>query len=1214
MDGVHGVDISWLHHSQKDHHAKSAVSSLPNGRERSSSDASEIEENIPTTPQTNGDASPQSRHAAHRPHIHHRQSSEKGIVSAQPPPPSPREPKQQATPTLGRKASWITNISSKFSSSTSSQPASPTAQSQATKPLPSPQREQPNPLGASPSSPKDVKKADTAVQQPPSSPKSGGTSFLSSAFRRLSASGGSVGLGKGAGSGPACQRRVMNVDPYRERCKIQELHPAKLRRVAFSVDVEIAGTARYLDEDTEDNVDMPPSSPGRAPSLTPTTDKQVDSKKQKDKKIKERMEGEALKHPQAVMDKKESSSDPIITNEEVSLDQVAKDLPSSNAVNDETKDPSRKKEKKKRSEEERKQRKERKRQEAVANGTIPVELSRSSSSTGSSSHSRSHSKAQDRPTTDPLRIYRRCCQLRETPILKRITEQLAPPSACDPGSPGTISCLDLSGYWMQLQDIVTLGDYLAVVPVRKLILENCGLTDEALRVILAGLLAAKTPDQARHNKHLAKNSNGHPKEAAEKLGVIEKLSLKNNPVIGKDGWKYIGLFIHMSRSLKAIDLSLIPLPQKLKSPGSPNSHLKPLGTAKDGENVCITLQKALAERLAGPRLEELVMAECGLGSDDIERIVDGVIQSGATRLGLAGNKISDEALHSIARYVETGKCEGLDLGGNDLSSNLNILADALGDQNALYALSLADCNLSMSSLKTLFPALIRLPNFRFIDLSHNRNLFAARPNALGCLRKFLPQMAFLKRIHLADVSMSSEQAIAIAEVLPEMPVLAHLNILENPELTALASAKDEASQEEACALYTSLMAAVRVSDSIICVDIDVPSQDSSEIVKALAKQVVAYCLRNMERGPAAEVYEDAAASIAGPHGGEKYVAVPDILLHLVGHVDGFPENHDDDEPAPDDDYIVGGTGVVKALGIVLGNRADDHRRPSRDVTPTESGTVTPKQSIQGVEVAKGKAKNMSKNLLESARKIRMRLQPALVREQRNDNDGAYSEFFQASLRVSANLFLERLLFLDSTLERMIQRFEDEFPECRLRPLKPSPSVDDTLSESGSLPSSFTNPFNSEGTDETSLTTVDPTEDDEKVVRVPMSRQHSDVSLASRFLTQEEGQMHRFGQQIRRDILRPELQDFAHGTTGTEVEPQHLQKLRQRLEAMDGAEIKDRVALLGSEAVLRELGATAEELLFLEQQDPEGFEKFKEAYIVGQQNQRDNLRGSSETVV
>ena len=61
----------------------------------------------------------------------------------------------------------------------------------------------------------------------------------------------------------------------------------------------------------------------------------------------------------------------------------------------------------------------------------------------------------------------------------------------------------------------------------------------------------------------------------------------------------------------------------------------------------------------------------------------------------------------------------------------------------------------------------------------------------------------------------------------------------------LASASDEASQEEACALYASCMAAVRVSDSIVCIDIDVPTHDSGEMVQALAKQVVAYSLRNM---------------------------------------------------------------------------------------------------------------------------------------------------------------------------------------------------------------------------------------------------------------------------------------------------------------------------------------------------------------------------------
>jgi hypothetical protein len=274
---------------------------------------------------------------------------------------------------------------------------------------------------------------------------------------------------------------------------------------------------------------------------------------------------------------------------------------------------------------------------------------------------------------------------------------------------------------------------------------------------------------------------------------------------------------------------------------------------------------------------------------------------------------------------------------------------------------------------------------------------ALRIELSDIISRYLPKMGILKRIHLTDVSMTPEQAIALAEILPDTPNLAHVNIMENPQLAALANAKDEANQEEACALYASLMAAVRVSKTIICIDIEVPSNDSSEIVKALAKQVVAYCLWNMERGPVAEI-SDAVAAISEPHGGEKEVAVPDVLLHLVGHVEGFHENHDDDEPAPDDDYVIGGTGVVKALGICLRNRGNDSRRPSADRTFSEnnlsdtgSGSGTPRTPVSG-----GKAKDMSKNLLGSARKIRARLQPALLKEQKCGDRNSYRKQFTAA--------------------------------------------------------------------------------------------------------------------------------------------------------------------------------------------------------------------------
>jgi len=233
--------------------------------------------------------------------------------------------------------------------------------------------------------------------------------------------------------------------------------------------------------------------------------------------------------------------------------------------------------------------------------------------------------------------------------------------------------------------------------------------------------------------------------------------------------------------------------------------------------------------------------------------------------------------------------------------------------------------------------------------------------------------------------MTAEQAIALAEILPESPSLAHISMLENPELSALANAQNEMQQEDACALYASLMAAVRVSMTLVAIDIDVPSAESSEVVKALAKQVVAYCLRNMERRLVAEITEAASAN-SEPQGGEKEVVVPDILLHLVGHVDGFHENHDEDEPALDDDYVISGTGVVKALGICLRNKVNDSRRPSTDLLYSEdaSGTDTPQSPV-----SYGKAKVMSVNLLGSARKIRARLQPTLVKEAQVGNHHAY---------------------------------------------------------------------------------------------------------------------------------------------------------------------------------------------------------------------------------
>ncbi|PBP20381.1 cell wall biogenesis protein Mhp1 [Diplocarpon rosae] len=1179
MESVHGVDVSWM---SKHSSAGNTRDTRPHASHSSSFPPHEKK------PSHNGNGHPAEAQPAvpkpiPRPQLARSSSTEKTTT------PNGSHPKSVSpSHSPSRKNSWLSSISSKFSSSpsvsSSTHNASVTPSPQATAGV----AEEPL-VPTGPQSPKNAVlphavKPTGDVPYIPAPPKSTQPNFLQSALRRLSGSGGQLQAPQKAIQNVICERRVLNVDHNRERCHITELDAGKLRRVAFCVDVEIASGPRYMDEKEG-------GEKGKEEA-------------QEKKRAPEKGGAGAFKNPEVLRDGKQADGVVAATGE-----RIGEVLPIAESKGTETTtteaneeapfvDNTRKKEKKKRSEEERKARKEKKRKLAEANGTVPVELVRNASDSSGAAIpvGTGASRTQASPTTDPVRIYRRCCQLRETPILKRITEQLTDAGGRTP-LPGVISKLDLTGYWLQLPDLVTLGDYLAVVPVKELIMENCGLSDEGVRVILAGLLAAKPPDW-ESTKSTTRKWGEVPQG-----GVVERIVFKNNVKIARDGWRYISTFIAMCRTLKSMDLSQVPFPQPIAPLATPPGHTHAHGlhlnltrttsstvsrgsTVSNPETSCV-FGKAIGERLAGKEFELLNLAECGLSTEQLGCLIDGVIKSGLRRLGIAGNHITPEGMQHVVRYVRQGKCEGLDLGGNDLRDQLGVIAMALDENSPLYALSLADCNLTPDSLWSLFPALAKLKNFRFIDLSQNHGLFDAEPSAISLLRRYLPRIPTLKRIHLTDVSMTSEQAIALAEILPESPNLAHVNIMENPGLAALANAKEEANQEEACALYASLMAAVRVSQSIICIDIEVPSADSSDVVKALAKQVVAYCLWNMERGPVAEI-SDAAAAITEPHGGEKEVAVPDVLLHLVGHVEGV-HSHDEDESAPDEDYVIGGTGVVKALGICLRNRVNDCRRASADppLQPAEggSGSATPRAPVEG-----GKAKDMSKNLLGSARKIRARLQPALVKESRGADRQSYM----------------RLLFLDQTLEGMIKRFEDEYPETRLPSSPASPPIPDLIPGPAS-PASSTDLATTGPEADTDAHLPEPSQisdDEDPLIRPMLSRRNSDVSIASRALAQEEGRMHRFGQQFRRDMLKPESGDHQHGAPGLEEQAKHPQLLRAVVEGLGGEEIRSQIVERGDQAVLEQLRDEASVLKYrLIQQDPEAWEQFCESQEAALRNQK-----------
>jgi hypothetical protein len=146
------------------------------------------------------------------------------------------------------------------------------------------------------------------------------------------------------------------------------------------------------------------------------------------------------------------------------------------------------------------------------------------------------------------------------------------------------------------------------------------------------------------------------------------------------------------------------------------------------------------------------------------------------------------------------------------------------------------------------------------------------------------------------------------------------------------------------------------------------------------------------------------------------------------------------------------------------------------------------------------------------------------------------------------------------------------------------------------------------------TTEDPNapSDDEDLAE-KLARHPSDTTLQAHKLNLEEGQMHRFGQNLRRDILRPQTLDHAHGTTGEEIEEAHLTALREKLEALRGDEIRGKIDKMGMEEALKSIGASAEELLSLQRDDPEAFEMFKQSQIHANANAGGRLEETSKLI-
>ena len=135
---------------------------------------------------------------------------------------------------------------------------------------------------------------------------------------------------------------------------------------------------------------------------------------------------------------------------------------------------------------------------------------------------------------------------------------------------------------------------------------------------------------------------------------------------------------------------------------------------------------------------------------------------------------------------------------------------------------------------------------------------------------------------------------------------------------------------------------------------------------------------------------------------------------------------------------------------------------------------------------------------------------------------------------------------------MVERFENEYPECRQEAPKGPKSAKIFHSEANGLLSPTDNGETlSPSTSRTPFDDDDNAEDDDTPFAKSISRRGSEISLKSKNLANEEGQVHRLGQKVHQKIWKNEMNKVANAGGGDQA----LDDLKSKYEAMSGEELK-----------------------------------------------------------
>lgn len=193
--------------------------------------------------------------------------------------------------------------------------------------------------------------------------------------------------------------------------------------------------------------------------------------------------------------------------------------------------------------------------------------------------------------------------------------------------------------------------------------------------------------------------------------------------------------------------------------------------------------------------------------------------------------------------------------------------------------------------------------------------------------------------------------------------------------------------------------------------------------------------------------------------------------------------------------------------------------------------------------------------------------------------------------------------MDNTLQGIIKRFEDEFPDTRElvdSAVALSSSLEDATEKQRSASLSLAEDNMLHKLDTVALSDGEDEAEAENQIRSPaIARTNSMLSLSSKALADEEGRVLRAGHKFRAGFIKPEHYALLSGVELIGRDPNHVRMLHELLDELNDGSLRKEVEEKGVVQVFQE--KKGEIIRRLREADPAHWDRFVESQVMARKN-------------